>query len=98
MGCSGFYDKRDTFNRHIGKMFDFFFPASDTCMGVDCHQDAECNSFRGCVCKSGYQGDGTSCEGKQVGFYALAAGTFVVVVAAAGGAILLPSLLCFVLF
>ena len=40
-----------------------FSPADDSCMGVDCHADAVCDPIRGCLCKTGFQGNGVSCEG-----------------------------------
>ena len=43
----------------------FLTTADDSCMGVDCHLNASCDSIRGCLCKDGFQGDGVSCEGKQ---------------------------------
>lgn len=49
----------------------FISPADDSCMGVDCHPDAICDSIRGCLCKDGFQGDGVSCEGKQSMQYTL---------------------------
>ena len=50
------------------------FSANDTCMGLDCDPNAVCDPFRGCLCKPGYQGDGTNCEGKQTNFLVLVEG------------------------
>ena len=43
-------------------------------MGLDCDPNAVCDPFRGCLCKPGYQGDGTNCEGKQTNFLVLVEG------------------------
>ena len=48
----------------------FHFPVSDIdeCLSISCHVNAECLDSHGsyiCRCKTGFNGNGTSCESKQ---------------------------------
>ena len=48
--------------------FSYFPPDINECLlgEANCHSDAICTNFGGsfnCVCKHGYEGNGTHCEG-----------------------------------
>ena len=43
----------------------FIYIVNIDCFGA-CHPSARCDMFNRCVCKSGFSGNGTFCEGKSV--------------------------------